>query len=806
MSSSSTPPNEDVSGMALLYRSVPLPSNRKCIRLLNIHGPASSGLDSNIIQCDLVVADLESTRNFTALSYVWGDDARASQQTSILCSGVNIPVRPRCYTALLHLRRKLGTFSIWVDAVCINQGDNAEKAQQIPLMGDIYSGAKEVYIWLGEGNDSTDRAMSYLSNAGFPENVLKNGNVIGPVLQSPKTWATIWSVLTSYCSLKRHPFPFLVREPPKITRIPYFQRIREQAHSGPTSYQDLNELLTRSWTKRIWTYQEIILSSNPVVVCGDAHIPWNRFTISILFLDHIKAKRLINTTTPRNAILQTWKQLILTRIRLMDYGSCTELHNDRLSPQNSRTSDEKSSKLEIRTHLSLVDVRKYQLFLYEVFSKCLLLMRITVALAYISVANFITAIIGTVLIKPSTHSSRTGFHIYTVISAILCAIFFTVYATQVWSYYYRTFFGMPFYSQWIQKMQGDEVDDFIDAIITRKATNPKDMAFGLHSVLRRRMTEDIGKPDYDAPLGEIYRDLTIHLLQTTKQLRFLIPAADRSSPDQPTWVPDWASEIPLYWLQPFLADYYAEKVPIQSDNNIQSRLWTLTPNPKPRLTIYAHTYGHITSMLPLKSPPTTQFFPEDHVLHIENITTLQRLYKSGSYMIENDFLNNRINYPSLPDTVDSNQLRMLWNFIWFTRKLSPERVLKAITRDRRLVFPFPYGFSLPLYLVTTAWELWATYIQVCRAFSTSKRQFVLAKCTGIEKSFVAVTGERAREEDALLWVPGLPALLVTRASDNSTKLVSPAVAFDYVARDVHKRARGRGKRDVGEILERFDLL
>jgi hypothetical protein len=28
---------------------------------------------------------------------------------------------------------------IWVDAVCINQTDDAEKSQKIPLMADIYS-------------------------------------------------------------------------------------------------------------------------------------------------------------------------------------------------------------------------------------------------------------------------------------------------------------------------------------------------------------------------------------------------------------------------------------------------------------------------------------------------------------------------------------------------------------------------------------------------------------------------------------------------------------------------------------------
>ncbi|KAK4136076.1 hypothetical protein BT67DRAFT_375542 [Trichocladium antarcticum] len=38
---------------------------------------------------------------------------------------------------------------LWVDALCIDQGSAEEKARQIPLMGEIYSGAGRVLAWLG---------------------------------------------------------------------------------------------------------------------------------------------------------------------------------------------------------------------------------------------------------------------------------------------------------------------------------------------------------------------------------------------------------------------------------------------------------------------------------------------------------------------------------------------------------------------------------------------------------------------------------------------------------------------------------
>lgn len=38
--------------------------------------------------------------------------------------------------------------------------------------------------------------------------------------------------------------------------------------TGGTTYQDLENLLNRAWIQRVWTYQEILLANNPIVVCG----------------------------------------------------------------------------------------------------------------------------------------------------------------------------------------------------------------------------------------------------------------------------------------------------------------------------------------------------------------------------------------------------------------------------------------------------------------------------------------------------------------------------------------------------------
>ena len=46
-----------------------------------------------------------------------------------------------------------GITHLWVDALCINQDDQEERARQIAMMGDIYSHAANVIVWLGEADE-----------------------------------------------------------------------------------------------------------------------------------------------------------------------------------------------------------------------------------------------------------------------------------------------------------------------------------------------------------------------------------------------------------------------------------------------------------------------------------------------------------------------------------------------------------------------------------------------------------------------------------------------------------------------------
>jgi hypothetical protein len=61
--------------------------------------------------------------------------------------------------ALRRLRSTSKSRLLWIDAICINQRNLDERAEQVPLMGKIYSGASKVVVWVGEEDDASRVAM-----------------------------------------------------------------------------------------------------------------------------------------------------------------------------------------------------------------------------------------------------------------------------------------------------------------------------------------------------------------------------------------------------------------------------------------------------------------------------------------------------------------------------------------------------------------------------------------------------------------------------------------------------------------------
>jgi hypothetical protein len=120
--------------------------------------------------------------------------------------------------------RSAETF-LCIDAICINQIDVQEKNHQVPLMADIYSSAARVLIWLGTGDQGTDRFMD---------------------------WVQAWRGTSLISSSKR----------------------RTESVPVVDLYWLSLTILLRNWFSRIWIMQEAVLAKqDPDVICGSRMIP-----------------------------------------------------------------------------------------------------------------------------------------------------------------------------------------------------------------------------------------------------------------------------------------------------------------------------------------------------------------------------------------------------------------------------------------------------------------------------------------------------------------------------------------------------
>ncbi|KAG6361223.1 hypothetical protein INS49_009447 [Diaporthe citri] len=166
---------------------------------------------------------LNSAGSFEALSYRW----EGSFKNTIDVNGAELAVTENLFLALKALRAESGGLPtpLWVDSICINQMDVVERSQQVPLMGQIYSKASPVRVWLGEECSDVKEAFKLVHDCGE----CSPADAVARVLQD---------------------------------------------EAGARA---LNEILHRSYWDRMWMFQEIVLAGRVTVHCGSYEVPWTYF-------------------------------------------------------------------------------------------------------------------------------------------------------------------------------------------------------------------------------------------------------------------------------------------------------------------------------------------------------------------------------------------------------------------------------------------------------------------------------------------------------------------------------------------------
>jgi hypothetical protein len=241
------------------YKYQPLDSSKQEIRIAEL---ASGQALSPILNITLKHVRLLDSPRYWTLSYTWGspfdgleakwDDPTAKHM--IYADKQKFYVRWNLEAAL----RCLASYDvpcIWIDAICIDQDNVAEKTQQVQMMGQIYKSSVATLAWLGPSSDSSSRATDAISRFrqswdNRPDH-LRQINLISSDLEEYRIYA------------------------------------QDDLGHG-TAIEDLratSQLLKRSWFHRVWIVQEVSLSREVCLCWGEGGASyWGWLESAVLLL------------------------------------------------------------------------------------------------------------------------------------------------------------------------------------------------------------------------------------------------------------------------------------------------------------------------------------------------------------------------------------------------------------------------------------------------------------------------------------------------------------------------------------------
>jgi len=221
------------------------------------------------LHCTLTPVSIGSHPVYSALSYTWG---RPEPYHKLFVDRHNsvLMIQNNLAAALNHFPSYIGKY-LWIDAVCINQQDNAEKSDQVARMAQIYQQAEEVISWLGEEEGGSNLAMESIERYGGA--ALEAGILSLP----PSVWKT-WPEVGDDVP------PELQEVKKRIFEL--FSAAAEADKTNSPEAFDRTEFATltnRPYFSRLWIKQEVALARKIHLVCGKRTSSFEHLASAFLF-------------------------------------------------------------------------------------------------------------------------------------------------------------------------------------------------------------------------------------------------------------------------------------------------------------------------------------------------------------------------------------------------------------------------------------------------------------------------------------------------------------------------------------------
>ncbi|KAK8108448.1 hypothetical protein PG984_014249 [Apiospora sp. TS-2023a] len=213
------------------------------IRLLYVERNKTSAYATPLYRFVETDLDNHDGPDYVCLSYTWdaaipgGDDHPGSASLIEIENAASkavfkLAVRPNLgdfLDQLVRSRHIAGNVYIWIDALCVNQGDLGERACQVGLMRRVYIQCRETIVWLGTEHANSRLAVELIKH-------------LGTIPQETFDERAGW------------PSP------------------QEPAQYGSEHWAALGALIERNWFHRVWTVQEYLLPRRVSFWCGDESV------------------------------------------------------------------------------------------------------------------------------------------------------------------------------------------------------------------------------------------------------------------------------------------------------------------------------------------------------------------------------------------------------------------------------------------------------------------------------------------------------------------------------------------------------
>jgi hypothetical protein len=291
------------------------------IRLLVVKpGRSDEPVHACFAHTSLSGAPSDQQLHFNALSYCWGDSPERVDIAYDTDSSKTIPlnISGTVARAIRRLRSPDTPLRIWIDAICINQTDLEERAQQVRIMGTIYSRAQAVHIWLDEGNTAFEAALRVVRDiSNFHRRVCPGGHQCSCRGTAHSLCTEDFDAISSKEDVSFAGLLEIFHHHAVLT--PTFDSYAVEAAGGKGNVHlsyFMQSLFQHPWFQRVWVVQEATLSQHCALVhYGKEVINWDE----LLFVNELVMSRHFDGQSPnmRGQLMMPaiWNMLAGTRGR-----------------------------------------------------------------------------------------------------------------------------------------------------------------------------------------------------------------------------------------------------------------------------------------------------------------------------------------------------------------------------------------------------------------------------------------------------------------------------------------------------------